>query len=78
MKEKFRKQYLQWFLRLILRLKLNGRNKIMAVNTWAVSVMRCSAGILKWNSEKLKNLDRRTRKVMIMNECMEPYIPKVM
>ena len=78
MKEKFRKQYLQWFLRLILRLKLNGRNKIMAVNTWVVSVMRCSAGILKWNSEKLKSLDRRTRKVMIMNECMEPYIPKVM
>ena len=33
MKEKFRKEYLQW-LRLILRLKLNGRNKIMAVNMW--------------------------------------------
>ena len=32
MKEKFSKKYLQW-LRLILRLKLNGRNKIMAVNT---------------------------------------------
>ena len=44
MKEKFRKEYLQW-LRLILRSKLNGRNKIMAVNTWVVSVMRYGAGI---------------------------------
>ena len=33
MKEKFTKEYLRW-LRVILRSKLNGRNKIMAVNTW--------------------------------------------
>ena len=33
MKEKFSKEYLRR-LRLILRSKLNGRNKIMAVNTW--------------------------------------------
>ena len=35
MKEKFNKEYLQW-LRLILRSKLYGRSKFMAVNTWAV------------------------------------------
>ena len=39
MKEKFSKEYLRR-LRLILRWNLNGRNKIMAVNTWAVSAMR--------------------------------------
>ena len=72
MKEKFRKQYLQWFLRLILRLKLNGRNKIMAVNTWAVSVMRYGAGILKWNTDELKSLDRRTRKFMTMHGALHP------
>ena len=44
MKEKFSKEYLRW-LRLLLRSKLNGRNKIMAVNTWVVSVMRYGAGI---------------------------------
>ena len=43
-KEKFSKEYLRR-LRLILRSKLNGRNKIMAVNTWVVSVMRYGAGI---------------------------------
>ena len=30
-----------------LRSKLNGRNKIMAVDTWAFSVMRYGARILK-------------------------------
>ena len=38
MKEKFSKVYLQR-LRLILRSKLSGRNKIIPVNTWVVSVM---------------------------------------
>ena len=46
MKEKFSKGYLQR-VRLILRSKLNVRDKIMAVNIWAVSVMRYGAEILK-------------------------------
>ena len=33
MSDKFSKEYLRQ-LRLILRSKLNGKNKIMAVNTW--------------------------------------------
>ena len=41
MENKFYKEYLRW-LRLILRSKLNGK-KIMAVNTWAVYVMRYGA-----------------------------------
>ena len=71
MKEKFSKEYLRR-LRLILRSKLNGRNKIMAVNTWAVSVMRYGAGILKWNTDELKSLDRRTRKFMTMHGTLHP------
>ena len=46
LKEKFSKDHLRW-LRLILKSKLNGRNKIMVVNTGMVSVMRCGAGILQ-------------------------------
>ena len=69
MKEKFSKEYLRR-LRLILRSKLNGRNKIMAVNTWAVSVMRYGAGILKWNTDELKSLDRRTRKFMTIHGAL--------
>ena len=65
MREKFSKDYIRQ-LRLILRSKLNGRNKIMTVKTRAVSVMRYSARILKWNTDELKSLDRRTRKFMTM------------
>ena len=33
----------------------------MTFNTWAVSIMRYGAGILKWNADKLKSLDIMTR-----------------
>ena len=74
MKEKFSKEYLRW-VRLILRLTQNGKNKIMAVNAQVVSVKRYGAGILKWNTDEFKSLGRRTRNFMT---CMECFIPKVM
>ena len=70
MKEKFR-EYLRQ-LKLTLRSKLNGINKIMAFNTWVASVMRYGAGILKWNTDELKSLDRRTRKFMTMHGVLHP------
>ena len=51
---------------------MNGRKKIVAINTWAVSVMRYGAGILKWNADKLKSLDRRTRKFITMHGVLHP------
>ena len=42
------------------------------INTWAVSIMRYSAGILKWNTNELKSLDRRTRKFMTMHGPLHP------
>ena len=44
----------------------------MAVNTWAVSVMRYGAEILKWNTDELKSLDRRTRKFVTMHRALHP------
>ena len=35
-------------LPLVLKSKLNGRNKMQAIRAWAVSVFRYGAGILKW------------------------------
>ena len=46
MKVKSRNEYFRR-AKLILKSKLNGRNKIMALDTWAVSIMRYDAGILK-------------------------------
>ena len=62
-------------LRLILKSKLNGRNKILAMNTWRVALLRNGAGIIDWNCEELRNLDRKTRKYLT---CMEHFIQKVM
>ena len=35
-------------LRLILKSKLNGKNKIQAINNWAVTLLRYGAGIINW------------------------------
>ena len=45
MKDKFRNEYFRR-AKSILKSKLNRRNKIMALNTWAVSILRNGAGIL--------------------------------
>ena len=36
------------------------------VNTWAVSVLRYSAGILEWSDQELHEIDIKTRKVLAM------------
>ena len=51
---------------MILKSKLNGKNKITAINTWAVAVFRHGAGILHWKESELKNVDRKSRKTMTM------------
>ena len=67
MKEVFSKEYLRR-TKLIMRSKLNGRNKIIAVNIWAVSLVGCGAGILGWNANEQQHLDRKTRKIMTINK----------
>ena len=71
MKDKFRNEYFRR-AKLILKSKLNGRNKIMALNTWAVSILRYGAGIFKWNKNELREMDRKTRKFMTMNKEYHP------
>ena len=43
MKDIFRAEYLRRF-KLVMKSQLNGKNKIRAANTWAVSLMRYGAG----------------------------------
>ena len=71
MKEIIGKEYKRR-LRLILRSKLNGKNKISAVNTWAVAMFRYGAGIIQWKENELKDLDRKTRKTMTMYGAFHP------
>ena len=66
MKEKVRLEYVRR-VRAVLRSKLNGRNKIMGVNTWAIALLRYGGGILEWRKEELRSLDRKTRKLMTIH-----------
>ena len=42
------------------------------MNTWAVSLIRFGAGIVKWMKSKTDKIDRKTRKVMKMNKELHP------
>ena len=65
MKEKVRKEYLRR-VKLVARSKLYGGNLIKAVNTWAIGVVRYSAGVLDWKDTELKAMDVKTRKLLTM------------
>ena len=82
MKAAFGKEYLRR-LRLILKSQLNGKNKVLAINSWAISVLRYGAGVINWNMEEVKKLDRRTRKMMTNYGALHPksdvdriYLPR--
>ena len=58
MKEKITKEYKQR-QRLILKSKLNGRNKVTAINTWVIAIFRYGPGIIQWKASEVKDLDRK-------------------
>ena len=53
-KEKLKKEYLRR-LRLVLSTELSAKNKIQAIGSLAVSVLRYSFGIINWHQEELQN-----------------------
>ncbi|XP_068749167.1 uncharacterized protein [Montipora capricornis] len=69
MKGKITSEYIRRVKKLC-RSKLNGGNLIDGINTWAVGVVRYSAGIVDWTMEEVANMDRRTRKILAMNGCL--------
>ena len=71
MKEKMTKEYKR-MQRLILKSKLNGKNKVTAINTWAVAIFRYGAEIIQWKASELKELDRKSRKTKTMYGRLYP------
>ena len=69
MKGKITSEYIRRVKKLC-RSKLNGGNLICGINTWAVGVVRYSAGIVDWTMEEVVSMDRRTRKILAMNGCL--------
>ena len=39
----------------------------MAINCWAVSLLRYSGGIVNWTKSELAELDRKTRKILTIH-----------
>ena len=58
MKEKTIKEYKRR-LQLVLKSKLNGKNKITVIDAWTVAVFRYGTGILQRKEGKLKDVDRK-------------------
>ena len=71
MKGKIQNEYLRR-TRKLLETKLNSRNLIKGINTWAVPLVRNSGPNLKWNREESKQMDQRTRKLMTMHKALQP------
>ena len=71
MKNKIQKEYLRR-TRKLLETKLNSRNLIKGINTWAVSLVRYSVPFLKWTRDELRQMDQRTRKLMTMHKALHP------
>ena len=70
-------------LRKVLKSKLNGRNLVCGVNTWAVSLIRYSAAFVSWRNSELQAIDRKTRKLLTIYWALHPksdvdrlYIPR--
>ena len=71
MKEKITKEYKR-SQRWILKSKLNGRNKVTTINTWAVAIFRYGTGIIQWKASELEDLDRKSRKTMTTYGGLHP------
>ena len=51
---------------------MNGKNKVTAINTFAVEIFRYGAEIIQWKASELKDLNRKSRKTMAMYGEMHP------
>ena len=57
-------------LRKIWSSELNAYNKVVATNTFAVPIITYSIGLLEWTNDEIRSLDKRTRKIMNMNNSL--------
>ena len=46
--------------------------KTLAMNTWAVALLRYGAGVLKWRKDEVAAMDSKTRQLMTMYGALHP------
>jgi hypothetical protein len=81
-KVKLKKEYVRR-PRLILSTELSEKNKMQAIGSLVVPVLRYSFGIIDWNQEEIQKLDRETRKMLTIYGQHHPradtdglYVPR--
>jgi hypothetical protein len=70
-KERLKQEYRRR-LRMIMKSELNARNKITAIGALAVPILRYSFGVINWRIEEIKQIDRKTRKMLKMYKMHHP------
>ena len=55
-KDRLSKEYVRR-VKKVIRSKLNGGNMVRVINSWAVSLLRYSGGVVRWTKVELMNLD---------------------
>lgn len=68
-KDRLSKEYVRR-VKKVIRSKLNGGNMVRVINSWAVSLLRYSGGVVRWTKVELMNLDRKTRKLLIVQDAL--------
>ena len=71
MKRKMKDVY-QKRITLLIKTHLNWTNLFLALDTWAISVIRYSSAFLDWTKEETKELDRWSRKQLIAGRTLHP------
>ena len=61
-------------IRVNLKSKLKGKNKIKVINTLVIAILRYDASILEWRVEKLKELDRKNQKLDTVHEGLHQTV----
>ena len=59
-------------LRRILDTQLTCKNKMTAINTFAIPVIRYTAGVIQWRKEDLTSIDTGTRKLLTLHGAFHP------
>jgi len=75
MKHKLGKEYLN-HTKNVLNTKLNGKNMIKAVNTYATPVLTFSFGLVKWTPTDLENLQTKMRMLLTRYRFHHPCAAK--
>lgn len=67
----------------ILKTYLNAKNKITAINTWAIPSIAYTFGIISWSATDLQKLDRKIRTALTKHRMLHPnsaierlYVPR--